>query len=81
MVLEHHDLAHEFPEFKDRIHTLKTRNAHFARLFDEYHQADREVRRMEQGVELATDEAMEDMKKLRLSLKDQLYDMLKDSAS
>ena len=29
-----HDLIHEFPEFKDKIHQLKTSNAHFAKLFD-----------------------------------------------
>jgi len=29
MALEHHDLAHEFPEFKARIHELKMNDAHF----------------------------------------------------
>ncbi len=37
MTLEHHELGHEFPEFKDEIHTLKMSNAHFKELFDEYH--------------------------------------------
>ncbi len=77
MVLEHHDLHHEFPEYRDLIHTLKTSNQHFSRLFDEYHEADRHVRRIEENAELATDFELEDLKKIRLRLKDQLYEMLK----
>ena len=32
MPVEHHDLVHEFPELKDRIHELKLGNAHFRSL-------------------------------------------------
>lgn len=74
---EHHDLHHEFPEFKDKIHALKTGNTHFAKLFDEYHAVDREVRRIEQETEIAGDAALENFKKKRLQLKDQLFTMLK----
>lgn len=74
---EHHDLIHELPEFRDKIHELKVSNAHFARLFDEYHELDHEVRRIEQGVETPSDAYLEDQKKKRLHLKDQLYAMLK----
>jgi len=28
-----HDLVHEFPQFRDKIHQLKMSNAHFAKLF------------------------------------------------
>ena len=31
---ESHDLATEFPEFKDKIHILKMEDRHFARLFE-----------------------------------------------
>lgn len=74
---EHHDLIHELPEYADKIHTLKTSNAHFARLFDEYHDADKEVRRIEQELETPSDDYTEELKKKRLNLKDQLFDMLK----
>lgn len=80
MNIEHHDLARDFPEFKDQIHVLKTSNAHFAKLFEEYHLADREVRRIEQNVQLATDVETENAKKQRMALKDQLYSMLKAAA-
>lgn len=79
MLGEKHDLAHEFPEFKDKIHELKTSNAHFAKLFDEYHGLEHEVRRIEEGVENTSDEYLEEQKKKRLHLKDQLFDMLKNA--
>ncbi len=73
---EHHDLHHEFPEYSDRIHQLKTQNNHFAKLFDEYHLVDKEVRRIEQGLETPSDEYIEGLKKKRLALKDQLFGLL-----
>ncbi|MEO1207578.1 MAG: DUF465 domain-containing protein [Pseudomonadota bacterium] len=71
-----HELAAEFPEYKERIHELKTSDAHFARLFDEYHVANREVHRVEAAGLNVTDEHYEDLKKKRLKLKDELYEML-----
>lgn len=76
MTPEHHDLVHEFPELRDKIHALKTSNAHFARLFDEYHATTREVERLE-GEGIPVDDAtFEEKKKRRLRLKDELYAML-----
>lgn len=76
MTLQQHDLHHEFPEFKDVIHALKLSNHHFARLFEEYHTTNNEVRRLEgQGVPVS-DETFEEVKKNRLKLKDQLYAIL-----
>lgn len=74
---EQHDLLHELPEFKDKIHEMKMGNARFAKLFDEYHELDHEVHRIEQGVETPSDEYTEELKKKRLALKDELYQMLK----
>ena len=73
----HHDIGREFPEYRDRIHSLKTGNAHFARLFDEYHDLDKQVARIEQEIEPASDEAAEELKKRRLKLKDELFAMLR----
>ena len=75
---EKHDLVHELPEYKDRIHELKTSDRHFARLFDEYHEVDHEIHRIEEGVETPDDSYLEGRKKLRLYLKDQLLAMLRD---
>ncbi len=77
MFHEKHDLHHEFPEYKEAIHELKTSDNHFARLFKEYHELDHEVLRIEQGVENTSDEYLEQQKKQRLHLKDTLFAMLK----
>ncbi len=77
--MEQHDLNHEFPEYRDQIHVLKVSNNHFSRLFDEYHDVNRHVVRVELNAELATDFELEELKKRRLKLKDELYDMLKSS--
>lgn len=79
MLGEKHDLVHEFPEYRDRIHELKVSDAHFAKLFDEYHDVEHEVRRIEEGNETTSDDYLEEMKKKRLALKDQLFGMLKAS--
>lgn len=75
--MDKHDLVHELPEYREQIHELKMQDAHFARLFEEYHEVDHEVRRIENGVENTSDDYLEGRKKVRLSLKDQLYGMLK----
>lgn len=72
----HHPLITEFPEYRDAIHDLKVSNAHFRRLFDEYHQVDREVVRIEGEIEPASDAVTEGLKKRRLQLKDELHHML-----
>ena len=76
MNIEHHDLAHEFPEHREKIHNLKLGNAHFAKLFDAYHLATREIERLEGENVPVSDEALEKLKKERIQLKDQLYAML-----
>lgn len=73
MTLEKHDLVHELPEYRHQIHELKSKDAHFARLFEEYHEVDHEVHRIETGAENPSDDYTEERKKVRLSLKDQLY--------
>ena len=77
MSLEHHDLAHEFPEYKERIHDLKVSDAHFRKLFDEYDEVTTRVEALEKQESPVADETMEELKKERLALKDKLYKMLK----
>lgn len=76
MTIEHHDLLHEFPEHRERIHDLKISDAHFARLFDEYHQVTKDVERMESEIEPVTTQTEEEQKLRRLHLKDQLFAMI-----
>jgi uncharacterized protein YdcH (DUF465 family) len=76
---EQHDLSHEFPELRERIHVLKTENTHFRGLFDEYHQIDRQLHRAGTDIEPLSDEHAEELKARRVQLKDELYAMLKSS--
>lgn len=75
-MLEKHDLIHELPEHRERIHELKTENNHFSRLFDEYHDVNHEIRRIEMEIETTSDMYLEERKKQRLLLKDQLYNFI-----
>lgn len=79
MLDEKHDLIHELPEYRDTIHRLKMENAHFARLFEEYHEVDHEVHRIETGAENTSDEYLEGRKLKRLHLKDELFQMIKSA--
>ena len=76
MLGEKHDLIHELPEHRERIHELKISNQHFAKLFDAYHELDHEVRRIEEGVETTSDEYLDSLKLKRLQHKDNLYRMI-----
>lgn len=75
MIVEPHSLVRDFPELKDRIHTLKS-DAHFHRLQQEYESLDREICRLEEGLEHASDETLEQLKRRRVHLKDELYGLL-----
>ena len=77
MLDEKHDLIHELPGYRDKIHELKTHNSHFARLFEEYHEIDHEIHRIESNIETTSDDYLEERKKRRLYLKDELLKMIK----
>jgi len=74
----HHDLSLEFPEFKEKIHEMKSSNAHFSKLYDEYQEVDKEIFRIEEEIETPSDEYTEELKLRRLNLKDELFTMLKE---
>ncbi|MGQ0287469.1 YdcH family protein [Pasteurellaceae bacterium 22721_9_1] len=69
-----------FPEFRDLITKLKTEDMHFARLFDEHNALDQRIKNIESHIELATHTEVEDLKKQKLRLKDELYAILKKAS-
>ena len=71
-----HELHEEFPEKAAAIHSLKSTNAHFARLAEEYHTLNRTLHRMETEVEPTDDATIETLKKKRLQLKDEISQIL-----
>lgn len=77
MTLEHHrDLAHEFPQLKQRVHDLKLESAEFRELYAEYAALDDEIHRIEQQIETPSDSYTEQLKHRRAQLKDRLYGLL-----
>ncbi len=70
------EILAEFPEHAARISDLKTNDAHFARLYDEYYEVNKAIHRAETDIEPTSDDHLADMRKQRLLLKDQIYAML-----
>ena len=71
-----HELAEEFPADVEKMHALKHSDAHFARLFDDYHDINGRVHRAETDVEPTSDDHLTEMRKTRLALKDEIAAML-----
>jgi len=71
--MEKHDLLHEFPELQDKIHELKISDAHFRKLFDEYHEIEHQIRRINMGSEIANDKFLHELKARLLFMKDEIY--------
>jgi uncharacterized protein len=76
MDLLNHDIAHEFPEHLEQMRFLKSSNGHFAKLFDEFDEDNHAIKKYELGGAAISEEALEVLKKKRLYLKDQIYQML-----
>lgn len=70
-----------FPEYRDLITQLKTTDRHFLRLFDQHNELDQKIKNMEAAISSASHEEIERLKKEKLSLKDQLYSVLKKAAT
>jgi uncharacterized protein YdcH (DUF465 family) len=70
------DLASDFPGQEERIHTLKTSNNHFARLYDEYDELNHTISRIETRIEPTTEDVEEELKRRRVRLKDEIAAML-----
>lgn len=77
MELLNHDLAHEFPQYLEKMRSLKMSDPHFASLFAQYDADNHAITKYEFGVGAISDEALEDLKKRRLRIKDEIYEILK----
>jgi uncharacterized protein len=76
MDLLNHDIAHEFPEYLEKIRSLKSSDAHFAKLFEKYDQDNHAIKNYELGGAVISEDALEVLKKKRLKLKDQIHHRL-----
>ena len=75
MYIEHHDLDHEFPKLHDVMVELTTQNDRFRSMFGEYNRLTDEIEKLEEAGVPVGDFIIEDMKKKRVRLKDQIYHM------
>lgn len=71
-----HELHEEFPDYAERLTALKTENAHFARLAEDYHVINRKVHSAETNVTPISPDAETDLRKQRAALKDEIFAML-----
>src|SRR6266481_5124828 len=69
----HHSILREFPEYRDTVKLLKAGDENFRRMFDEYHTLDEAIYRIEEEIDFATDQEIEELKKRRAWLKDKIY--------
>ncbi|MBN9430094.1 MAG: YdcH family protein [Burkholderiales bacterium] len=69
-----------FPEYRDLITRLKSSDTHFMHLFDKHNLLDQKIKNMEARIEPATTVEIEEAKKEKLQLKDQLYVILRKAS-
>lgn len=71
-----HDLHAEFPDATVALHNLKLGNARFNQCADVYHDLNREIHRIESGFDAASDDRIEELRKKRLALLDEISGMI-----
>ncbi|MDA0813499.1 MAG: YdcH family protein [Verrucomicrobia bacterium] len=81
MSIQHHPLITEFPEHREAISHLKQENLHFRKLMMKHEDVDKEIVRMEEGIETPEDTVLTQLKKQRLELKDEILSMLTNAES
>ena len=63
-------------EYRDIISKLKVENAHFAKIFERHNELDEIITEAEEGRQHMSDLELEKLKKEKLHLKDEAYQMI-----
>jgi uncharacterized protein YdcH (DUF465 family) len=71
-----HSLAAEFPDKAEAIHDLKASDDHFAKLVEKYETVNRAIHRAETRVEPVSDTYEAQLRKQRMTLKDEIHHKL-----
>lgn len=69
-----------FPEYRELITQLKTQDAHFLHVFDKHNTLDQRILNMESRIEPGSAQEIESLKKEKLALKDELYQILRKAS-
>lgn len=70
-----------FPEYREKIAHLRAHDRHFSRIFDEHNKLDHEVQQLEDKHSPAVQTELEELKKQKLLLKEEIYLMLRKEDS
>ena len=81
MLSEHHDISHEFPEYRRMLDALRATDKSFDSLVAKHDYIDDEIRRLEERQLPISDSEIEKMKFERAALKDQIYQCLRAEAT
>ncbi len=69
-----------FPEFRSLITDLKGQDPRFSKLFQRHNELDQQIKNMEIGLAPADGLVIEQLKKEKLHLKDELYGILRKAS-
>ncbi|MWP50121.1 MULTISPECIES: YdcH family protein [Gilliamella] len=69
-----------FPEYREIISKLKNTDLRFQKLFDQHNELDQKIKNIESGIIVNTTETIEALKKQKLKLKDEIYEILKKAS-
>ena len=69
-----------FPEHRELISQLKTTDRYFSNLFDKHNELDQKIKNIEADPAGQTGADIENLKKEKLQLKDELYEILRKAA-
>lgn len=72
-----HELAEEFPDYIEKMRTLKETSPHFANLAERYHEINRAIHRYETRVEPVDERPEQGLRIQRMALKDEIAAMLR----
>ena len=65
-----------FHEYREEISSLKIQNAHFEKIFNKHNELDKKIMNAENGLEPLSNIEIENLKKQKLRLKDEVYTMI-----
>lgn len=63
-------------EYRDIIPEIKTKNAHFAKIFERHNELDKKIDNVDAGREFMNAPELDKLKKEKLRLKDEAYAMI-----
>lgn len=73
-------LKNMFPEFRDSIQQLREDDPHFAKLFEDHEELDKQISRLELDPVNLINEDIEQLKRKKLKIKDEMYKLLRKTS-